>query len=71
MRGGSVSARIPELQKLKERIIELPDEDAAALRVWFEAVLDVRAEEKRRIARKSQQPKIQQSSSEEKPNEQS
>lgn len=47
--------KIPELQKLKDRIIERPNEEAEQLHAWLSAVIDVRLEEKRRTEAKLKQ----------------
>lgn len=50
---------LTEVDKLKYRIIGLPDEESDMLFTWFEALLDVRAlkaaDKKREIYREEQQ----------------
>lgn len=46
--------RIPEVDKLKDRIIVLPDVDAERLLDWLSAVTDVRRQDKKRAEAKKE-----------------
>lgn len=49
-----MTVRIPEIQKLKDRIIELPDLEIDELRIWLNAVVDV----KRQLSRPKPVPQV-------------
>jgi hypothetical protein len=46
--------RIPEIEKLKDRIVDLPHEEAEALQVWLSAITGVRREDKKRAESKKE-----------------